>query len=159
MEEKALEHEFEVDFNSTMGFKPGNVTVHIEKDVHKLVDSDDEDEVVSGSKDQESESDDSDSGSSSDSEDEGELVKSIHESIDIKQDLVPTKKHHFYDDDSDDDEVPEVIKTEDKKPDDFVVAKSADDAHAKHNAANQVPHKVPEDSDDEDSILHSEDHV
>ena len=81
MEEKALEHEFEVDFNSTMGFKPGNVTVHITKDVHKLVDDSDDDIAGEG---KDSESDDSDSQSSSDSEDEGQLVKTIHESIDIK---------------------------------------------------------------------------
>ena len=64
-----------------MGFKPGNVTVHITKDVHKLVDDSDDDIAGEG---KDSESDDSDSQSSSDSEDEGQLVKTIHESIDIK---------------------------------------------------------------------------
>ena len=75
MEEKALEHEFEVDLNNTLGIKPGNVTVHITKDVHKLVDDSESDSGSENSSDSES----------SDSEDEeGQLVKTIHESIDIK---------------------------------------------------------------------------
>ena len=40
--------------------------------------------------------------------------------------------------------------------DSFLADKSADSAHAEHNAANEVAHINPEDSDDEAAILHGD---